>query len=133
MATLTSANWTWSYKTGDRRQSMMITDYSKAITGKLVLVSGNLTSTSKIKLPGFQSVGLVRRLDKYIIDNPILIASGSAGATVSGPMLVSYYVTGNQLKFNRVIKATGTGPGIIPLASTNIIASQTFYVTAVGW
>jgi len=133
MAALTSGSWTITYKTGDRRSSTGLTDNLKYVNIKLALVSGEPPAT--LTLPGYQSVGLVARLDKYIIDNPVYVASGNSGSAVSGPMIVKYNsVTGNTIKFFKVLSfASKTGGVIVPLVTTATIKAQNLYVTAVGW
>lgn len=132
MATLTSANWTWAYKTGDRRTDTAMTDRIKFINGKLTIVSGSYPAGGVV-LPGFQSVGLVRRLDFYHLAQTGYTASGSAGASVSGPIFWQYLATANKMRPFRVIKATGTNSAIVPLVTTAAVAAQTFYVQAIGW
>ena len=136
MAALTSGSWTITYRKGDRRADTGMTDYQKYVGLKLVLASGE--PPLALKLPSYGSVGLTRQLDKYIMDNPILVASGDAGASVSGALGIRYLVTGNQVKFHRIragilASGTGTAGGMVALATTVTIKSQTFYVTAVGW
>ncbi len=132
MAALTSANWTWAYKNTDRRTDTALTDRIKYISGKLTIVSGTWAAGGVV-LPGYQTVGLVRRLDVYVFAQSPYTISGSAGAQVSGPITWQYLATANKLRPLRVIKATGTGPGIVPLVTTANVSAQTFYVQAVGW
>ena len=131
MATLTSSNWTITYRNGDRLVDTAYATKKKLINLKLAMVSGSVPATG-LKLPSAGSVGLVRNLDGYLFDRQY-IASGDSGATVSGSMMLAYNATGNFIKFFRVIKASGTGQNIIPLVTTATIKALNFYVTAQGW
>src|SRR5260370_41089158 len=85
---LTSANaWTVAYQNADRRTDTALTDRIKYISLKLTTACGSWPKTG-LNMPGFQSVGMVRRLDRYILGQPQVLSSAYATAA-SGPLVVS--------------------------------------------
>src|SRR3990167_3978907 len=115
MGVLTTANWsiggrTATGTTGKLHDNTYILHKQRHVHLKLTLASGTLPNGSAIGLPVAAAVGMVRNLDRYILDNTFF-ASGTIGAAASGTAKISYNTTGNKVKFFRAPKgasATGT-------------------------
>lgn len=134
MAALTSGSWTIAFR-NDRSQDSSIGKRKRMNSLKLTLASGS--PPASLTLPGSQSVGMIRNLDRYYFDR-FLFASGEVGSSVSGNAFFTYNATGNSIKFYRMpdpgVFASGTGrTGVAPLVTTAVTKALTFYVVAEGW
>lgn len=146
---LTSGNaWTIAYQNAERRTDSALTDRIKYISLKLTTACGSWPKAG-LNMPGFQSVGLVRRLDRYLLAQPYALTSSYAAAA-SGAIEISLatFAPGTlasvvpKLRLYRIpkavaVSATAVGSkvsgGRAPLATTVNVPKTVFYVTAVGW
>lgn len=114
----------------DWRQATMIADGKKYVTLKLTITGGAIPLTG-IPAPGYQSVGLRRRLDGYLLHNP---ESAQALTTQGVNVIWNYNTTGNRFKAVRSRLMSGLGASLANLASNvSLSGTKTFYVTAFGW
>ena len=134
MAALTSGSWTIAFRT-NRLNDTNIVGKKKYVDLKLTLASGEVSSGG-VKMPGAGSCGLVRNLDHYIIHNRI--DSTKFTTALARAVQWNYSATDNKLVGYKhpMASAAGSPSGgrtMRVLATAQTVASQIFYVTAVGW
>ena len=138
--TLTSGSWTVApaYATGSGLSgTTSIQGKQREVRLKLSLASGAI-ARGGLKLPGFQSVGLHRNLNGYIMHH---VCSSTTGRLVTGVVTTNvknkFYtmnVTGNKIVAMSSTMVTGTSTeSFQPLATSVESAVQVFFMTAYGW